>query len=133
MAVDEYVEEPGYTDDTTGTVSASKWTWKVRALDDRNVFSDWSETRTFYVPAWDVVEVNPGEKAYIEDDRIIMEPGVGFIFHSMEVTSGVGSDRDIWWNGWQFVPRYRMCSMDLVGAGVALPEITGSCILKFED
>jgi hypothetical protein len=51
-AVDEVVTEPEYVGDTGGTISARNWTWKVRAIDDLNQFSDWSEERPFVTPEW---------------------------------------------------------------------------------
>src|SRR5205809_2821 len=41
-AIDKFVKSSEYTGDVTGTISAQNWSWKVRAVDDRNQLSDWS-------------------------------------------------------------------------------------------
>ena len=51
-AIDHFVKETEYTGDLSGTISASNWTWKVRAVDDQNKLSDWSEERKFFVGPW---------------------------------------------------------------------------------
>lgn len=130
-AVDRFVSEPRFVGDTSGTISGHNWTWKVRALDDKNQFSDWSEVRRFSVPDWDVIDINPKPKAHIEDNRITMEPGTGFIFSSLEVTSGVGSDRDIWWNGIELVPGRRMCSIGHITSVSDVQWLSTQCVLKF--
>jgi hypothetical protein len=131
-AVDELVDEPRYVDDTSGTVTARQWTWKVRALDDKNQYSDWSEVRRFSVPPWDAIDIGPKrEKVNLESNRITMEPGTGFIFSSSEVSSGVGSERDIWWNGAELVPGRRMCAIGLVEAVDLIPDVSARCVLKF--
>ncbi len=51
-AVDTFVERSDYTGDTSGTVAAQNWVWKVQAIDDLNQLSDWSEERSFFVGSW---------------------------------------------------------------------------------
>jgi hypothetical protein len=60
-ALDEFVEGTEFTGNTSGTVGASRWTWKVRAIDDENRYSDWSEERTFVVPPY-VPPLNPNQR-----------------------------------------------------------------------
>jgi hypothetical protein len=52
IAEDRFVEEPNYVGGLGGTISASEWGWKVRALDDWGRYSAWSERRKFYVQEW---------------------------------------------------------------------------------
>ena len=51
-AVDTIVSEPRYVGDTTGTLVAGQWTFKVQAIDSQNQLSDWSEERLFRVGEW---------------------------------------------------------------------------------
>ena len=130
-AIDEIIEGTSYTDDTSGTISGQEWTWKVRAIDDQNQVSDWSEERFFVVPRWEAIIINP-PKANIDGNTIKMEPGTGFIISSLEVTSGVGSDRDIWWNGYELVPGKRMCSIGKVTNISGVQNTSRTCVLKFD-
>jgi hypothetical protein len=59
---DKIVTETKYIGDTTGTISARDWTWKVRAIDDLNQQSDWSEERHFVVGAWQGANLLPPSK-----------------------------------------------------------------------
>ncbi|MFB2770482.1 hypothetical protein ACE1AT_14510 [Pelatocladus sp. BLCC-F211] len=47
---------------------------------------------------------------------VTMKPGTGFIFSSQKVTSGSGSDRDIWWNRIELVPNDRMYSLGRISS-----------------
>jgi hypothetical protein len=51
-AIDKVVTETKYVGDTTGTISANKWTWKVQAIDNLNQLSEWSEERPYFVGNW---------------------------------------------------------------------------------
>jgi hypothetical protein len=51
-AIDRIVTEPRYEGNTSGTISARQWIWRVQAIDDLNQMSDWSEERPFYVAEW---------------------------------------------------------------------------------
>ena len=51
-ATDKFILKTEYTGGTGGTISAHKWTWKVRAIDDLNQSSEWSEERGFLVGEW---------------------------------------------------------------------------------
>jgi hypothetical protein len=51
-AIDRLVKNTEYVGDVTGTISAANWSWKVRAVDDQNQLSDWSEERKFFVGPW---------------------------------------------------------------------------------
>jgi hypothetical protein len=129
---DILVDEPYYVGSTGGTVGSHSFQWKVRALDDKNQFSDWSETRRFTVPRWDVIDISPKRKTvYLNENKITMEPGTGFILSTHEITSGIGADRDIWWNNLELVPDDRMCSIGHIEDLNAIKKISKRCILKF--
>jgi len=132
--LDKFVDEPRYVGGTTGTVGKSTYfIWKVRALDDKNQFSDWSEERRFTVPRWDVIDISPKRKHVdLKENKITMEGGTGFMFESHEVMSGIGVERDIWWNGMQLVPGARMCSIGHVSTLDRIRGISTRCVMKFD-
>lgn len=50
--------------------------------------------------------------------QFTMAPGTGFVFESGLTTSGNGSDRDIWWNGFQVDPaRLRTSAVRMITLG----------------
>ena len=132
-AIDELVDETSYVGDTSGTIGkGGNWTWKVRAIDDKNQFSDWSEVRSFSVPPWDAIDISPKRKTvHLNENKITMEPSTGFILSTHEITSGINVDRDIWWNNLELVPGDRMCSIGQIEDLNAIKKISKRCILKF--
>ena len=55
---------------------------------------------------------------------ITLRPGSGFIFESQKITSGMGVDRDVWWNGVELIPNYRMYSLGPVSNPQDIVEIS---------
>jgi hypothetical protein len=84
------------------------------------------------LPRWDVIDISPKRKTvYLNENKITMEPGTGFILSTHEITSGIGADRDIWWNNLELVPDDRMCSIGHIEDLNAIKKISKRCILKF--
>jgi hypothetical protein len=56
--------------------------------------------------------VTPAQPMVVK--RMTMQPGSGFLFGEARATSGMGADRDIWWNRVEFVPGSRMYSLGTI-------------------